>query len=481
MTRVTKAAARTRTGLRLLAFVLAGIAGTSMLHGVGCGTGGGNAAVDGGDGDVIDIFAKRQSINVRVVDEDDSPVFGATAHVDGKRVAGTSDTDGVLKVSASTGSAFGLRISARGFVDNIQRVETAGADEVNVFAALKRVGTTQMVSPTFPATVLDRDAGGATFEANSFVTEDGGAVTGDVEVSVTLVRADEVAALGTFGINGEPDQVLQSLGALVISASIDGVPVVLAPGKSISITLPATIPPPDAGAEAGPGTDAGPPGTLPPGTPLPPVWRQNPNLGGWDSTPSTFTLSNNRWVAQVDSIATWNCDYPSRVTCVRGTATTPQGTPLGGATVTGRMSGSAAGFLPATTVLNAVTGSAGTFCLEVVPGSQLNLTIACPEGVGARVGPFTVSGNQGARCSGAGGSCSDLGTIEACCKTDADCAEGEQCRQGACVTGCANMRKPTCEGDRPFCCVIETDAGCSVGPHCDSIACSNFPNEVPCK
>jgi hypothetical protein len=114
------------------------------------------------------------------------------------------------------------------------------------------------------------------------------------------------------------------------------------------------------------------------------------------------------------------------------------------------MTGAAAGFLPATTVLNATTGSAGTFCMEVVPKSDLSLTIACPGGPAAKIGPLTTPSQSGARCSGKGGSCGDLGSIRACCKVDADCNMGESCVQGACgpaLPACNSQQ--TSGGDTP--------------------------------
>ena len=420
-----------RSRARALVAILGFAAGAGIVSNAGCSSAG-SAGSDASAGEAgIDIFAKQVSVSVLVLDMQDIPIPGATIDVDGIRVSGATGSDGRVKVmTPATSTKLGIRISATAFVDNVQVVDTGGAAEISATASLLKVGTTKTLDPKAGGTV-DHNAGSAQFGPDSFVSLDGRPVTGQVEVSITMVTPEDVAATGTFGINGQPDEVLRSLGALAVTATSNGKPVMLAPGKQVQLALPANIPATtDAGTSS---SDAGSGGQLPPGTPPPPVWKQNAKSGGWDSTPLKFTQTGSSWVAQVDSLATWNCDYPERVTCVRGLVKTPAGKPLGGAVISGRMTGLAAGFLPATTVLNATTGSAGTFCMEVVPRSELTLTIACPDGPSAKVGPFTTPSTQGARCSG--GSCADLGSIEACCKVDSDCKTmGDMCLQGVCKT-----------------------------------------------
>jgi hypothetical protein len=246
------------------------------------------------------------------------------------------------------------------------------------------------------------------------VDAQGNPPSGPATVDFTYVApGEDLDAVGTFGITGQPDQILQSLGLTAIRANADGAPLDLAPQAKATLAIPA------------PGTD---PNLSPP---PPPLWRQNGSQGNWDqASGNSWTLMNNTWVAQIDALATWNCDFPSKVTCLRGGLQSPAGKPLSGVVVTGLISGQAAGFLPAATVQKATTGSAGTFCMEVVPNAQVEVSVTCPGGAKVPLGTLTAPNVEGARCSG--NQCAQLPTVTACCFRDSDCADKESCVNGLC-------------------------------------------------
>src|SRR5262249_50757559 len=118
------------------------------------------------------------------------------------------------------------------------------------------------------------------------------------------------------------------------------------------------------------------------------------------------------------------------------------------------ISGQAASFLPASTVQKATTGSAGTFCMEVVPDATVDLSVTCPGGAKIPLATVTAPSTEGARCSGQ--QCAGIGMQKAGCFRDSDCnqAAGEKCVQGMCKDSRCNSSQ-TAGGDTPESRVIE--------------------------
>ncbi len=354
------------------------------------------------------------TILVQVFDTDNRPVAGASVFIQGQLVDKQTGQDGSVQFEQKLSApSIGLRVSLQDYVDHVQTVDLGeGSMRLVVSAWLSRVGTSQTIDPLVVSTVSDVDAR-VDIPPSSFVDETGDPVTGPVEVEFTFIPPGEnLRSVGSFRIQGRPDEILLSLGVVSITATSEGKPVNLAPGASVRMSIPDSQ------------TGGNPPAEMPP------VWRQNPETGNWEQASMDWSNEAGEWVAQVDALATWNCDYPSSVTCVEGSVMGPN-TSMAGTAISGTMSGTAADFLPASTVQTATTGSDGRFCMEVVPGSQLDLSLTCPGGDEVSVGSIAVPEGGGARC-GQGG-CSQLpsGSID-CCFTDEDCPAEQSCQQGSC-------------------------------------------------
>jgi hypothetical protein len=362
---------------------------------------------------------------------DGAAVQNARVVAGGADELGVTDATGLLVAEPGRASRLALTISAAGFVDHIRQVDLAEGGEVFLSVQLMPVGTTVRLDPESGVRV-EHGGAAADVPASAFQDDAGEPVTGPVDLEFTYVGPGErLDAVGSFGVSGSPDEVLQSLGLVSLKASAGGSRVDLAPGRTVGVSLPA--PPQPAGA------------ALPP---PPPVWKQNGTTGSWDASGAEWAYSGTAWVAQVDALATWNCDYPTRVSCLRGALVGPNQEPLSGVVVSGAMSGQAASFLSYGTVQRATTGSEGTFCMEVVPNADVALSVACPGGSVVSLGSVVGPDSPGARCSGR--NCENLGTLEACCFRDTDCDEaaGETCVKGLCQSNRCDSQQ-TSGGDAP--------------------------------
>lgn len=368
-------------------------------------------------------------LRTQVLDTAGNPIAGALVRAAGAEL-GATDARGMLEAFALPASPLTVLVSAPGYVDNAQRIDSAGTSDVALTARLLPVGQTTMVSGG-QGGVAQHAGASAVIPPDAFVDGNGQPVKSPVQVEVTHVAAGpDLDGLGTFGITGQPDEMLQSLGAMVVRAYSSGQPVSLAPGAKITLQIPSQGVPPGATV------------------PSPPLWVQNKSTGTWDKSQGGWDLQGGQWVAQIDALATWNCDFPSKVTCVRGVLVGPSDKPLSGVVVSGLISGAAASFLPSATVQKATTGSAGTFCMEVVPNASVDLSVTCPGGNKISLGTFVAPNLPGARCSGK--QCAILGTQKACCFRDEDCdmAAGEKCDKGACESNACNTSQ-TAGGDTP--------------------------------
>lgn len=354
-----------------------------------------------------------------------APVASATVRAGGVEI-GATDASGVLDALAPPGGEVALAVSAEGFVENVTRVSLEGATEVSATAELMPVGASVSLDSAVGGTVPH---GGATVSipGGSFVDALGSPVQGPVTVEMTYVApGPDLQAIGSFGVSGQSDEILASLGLVAVRALSAGQPVNLAPGARLSMRIPSN------GAPAG--------------SPSPPLWQQNQSTGTWDRASNRWALDGTSWVAEVDGLATWNCDFPEKVTCLRGGLVGPNKKPLGGVVVSGLISGKAADFLPATTVQKATTGSDGRFCMEVVPEGQVDLSVTCPGGSKVALGSVIAPNLPGTRCSGS--QCPELGTFSACCFKDSDCNQGESCTQGVCQSNRCDSSQ-TAGGDTP--------------------------------
>ena len=363
-----------------------------------------------------------------------APVSDAEIYIDGSSAPVARTVSGIADFTAKVGTEVGVRVSKAGFVDNVQKIRRDnGVTRLVVNAWLVQVGSTTKIDPALGGRI---STGGAqvVIPPNALQAPGG---TANVDVAVTYLTGANLAQVGTFNIqNPQGDEtILLSLGVVVLAAwDVSGNEVRINAAVGVEISIPANIP---AGQTV---------------TVMPPLWRQDPNTGDWIRQTSTWTLNTttNMWVAQVDALATWNCDYPSRVTCVTGRVVGEDGSPFGGVAVKGVMTGQAASFLPATTVQRATTGSNGNFCMEVVPGSQLTATVTVPGGGDTTVFHGAVTAAPGLRCGSP--SCQEiLDDTTVGCFTDEDCDSSakEKCRLGECVPPAACSGATNAGGDIP--------------------------------
>lgn len=350
---------------------------------------------------------------IQVVDTGGRIIANADVYDQSGNLLGTTDRTGWLHLPSSLSGVSVLNVKADGFAPSSVALSGGGGGVLSFSQPLNPVGSETSEDADDEITVTHNGAS-LTIPAGGLVDGGGEPVSGFVDVQITFAStSQELTALGTFGLTSTNDEILESLGAVVVSAEQGGEELKLAPGVQAQLRIPASVE-----AQTGPPTS-------------PPLWRQNTTVGKWDEIAGeTWALEGTQWVAQIDALATWNCDFGRQVTCVRGQLLGPQGTPLVGVSVNGRMSGTAAGFLPSNTTQTAITGSSGTFCMEVVPEADLDLSVICPGGLTVDLGSTVAPDNAGARCSGP--DCTDLGTYDTCCFRDSDCPGGERCVAGEC-------------------------------------------------
>lgn len=331
-------------------------------------------------------------------------------------VTATTDGDGGFQLSVPAASSR-LVASKQGYATTY--LPLAPAAQAVATAALYRE---VLLLPVDLSAPVDATAGGQltlgattsiTFPAQAFQRLDGAAVTGSVDVALTVLdptNPPEVAAFpGGFGarrMDGSTG-LLQSYAAVDITATQAGQPLALAAGKTVHVHFPV----PDT-------LDA--PATIP-------LWSLSPTTGSWvEEGTATKQVVNGEaiYVADLPHLSWWNCDTFAQVTCVRGCVTF-QGQPVPNAHMTARAAGVASqggGF----------TGPTGCFAEDVPAGVQLVVTAAAIQGVSA---PKTVmSSTTLRRAAQDPTACQDLGTFELIARPVAsNCPSGQQPCSGSCV------------------------------------------------
>ena len=266
-------------------------------------------------------LAETTTVAGKVTDRNGEPVAGAFINTNGK--TGSTDANGLFiianvsspercYVSASKSGYFNGSTSAiarkNGFTQvAIRLVDDAPDFQINAASA-------QNVSLS--------DGSELGFTANSIASSSGGLYSGTVNVAVEHLSPDDVdfafVAPGTDfrGISTTgAERQLYSYGMMMVKLTDDsGNELQIAAGNSAVVTM---VVPSSELANA--------PGTIP-------LWHFNETSGLWEEEGSA-TLQGDKYVGTVTHFSTWNCDYPTGRSVLRGRVLDCNGNPLPGVKV----------------------------------------------------------------------------------------------------------------------------------------------------
>jgi Carboxypeptidase regulatory-like domain len=331
--------------------------------------------------------------------------------VSGGGATATTGADGAYSLKVNPKSGVVVAFSKSGYLASSKSVTPAAGTDTHANVALKAVASAQPLDATQGGSVTGDKGASLVAAPGVFVDATGKPVGGSVQVALTpldpSVPGDLAAYPGSFVGTGNGDRaLLQTYGVLDVTVTQNGAPLQLAPGQTVTITIPAT------------GT-----GTLPPTQDL---WAFNLGTGTWDHE-GTATLSGSVYTAQISHFSYHNIDgaiVTGQATCLTGVVLDATGKPVAGANVRPTEGASIDSWI--------TTGPDGRYCTWVLSGDTETITadsIAPPFGEG------TISVTGGASIPFPGSyTCTNLGCQKAPdivladhpCSTDADCA-GQVC------------------------------------------------------
>ena len=242
---------------------------------------------------------------------------GATVSAVNTSVSAVTDAKGSAALKLETGKTFTLKITKAGFAEAFEVVTVAATAKAGSFTASLLERQPARVLPRIEAGGKAVAKHGVTVElpANALVTASGGAVSGEISVTMTPVNVmtDEIASFpGRFeGIAaGGSRTPLVSYGTVEYELTQNGAEINLAPGKTAQITMPfyASQHPDGSSVKAGDSV---------------PLWSLNEQTGIWTQegagivvvssmSPSGFAL-----LATVSHFSWWNIDIAPQTATIR--------------------------------------------------------------------------------------------------------------------------------------------------------------------
>jgi hypothetical protein len=375
-----------------------------------------------------------------VTDETGKLLSGVTVTLGTTTVTTNSHGSYVLAIAPTNGLI--VTFSATGYLPSSKAVvaPAAGASAY-VTAALMTMATPQPLDATNGGMISGTRGSQLKVPAAALVDQNGKAVTGMVQVSLTPLDpsvSGELAAypgalVGSMG-SGSPS-LLQTYGVLDVTATQNGQPVQVASGKTVNVTIPVAA----SGA-----------GTLPQTEDL---WSFNPTTAVWDHE-GTATLSGSVYTAQLAHFSYHNIDksiVSGMATCVTGLVVDSSGNPVAGANVSPSEG--------ASTESVVATDSTGRYCVWLTTGSSdtiIGNATASPYGQGS----ITVTGGASMPFPGSY-TCSNLNCTmapnividQAPCTGASGCTGGAEC--------CAVNGQNQCLQD--FACFIAQSGGTGPG------------------
>jgi hypothetical protein len=399
-------------------------------------------------------------------------VGGIVTDSTGQVLSGVSVTAGTATTSTATNGTFSLTVppqpslvvsfSKAGYLESSKQLTATQGTSSHVAAALMA-----MAAPVnLDATRGDSVAGarGASLKVAPGVLVDGSGktVSGSVQVSLTplspAVPGEFAAYPGALvgSVNGGPASLLQTYGVLDVTVTQNGQTVQVAPGKTVSVTIPVTAT-----------------GKLPQTQDL---WSFNLSTGIWDHE-GTAQLAGSAYSAELSHFSYHNIDaaiQSGQATCVTGLVVDKSGGVVAGAYVSPSEGACVDGLI--------MTDASGRYCTWLLTGVSETI------GASASTAPFgegsvAVTGGPSVPFPGSY-TCSNLDCTTApnivlgqtACTTDADCPSGYACcaadGEHMCLESFACTEAQAGIGTAPVS-TCKADSDCTGGDVCCTIASSS--------
>ncbi|MDH5694008.1 MAG: hypothetical protein OEZ47_12975 [Gammaproteobacteria bacterium] len=188
----------------------------------------------------------------------DNVLFGTVKSFDGRRLAGVqvfsqdgkklgeTNEVGDFRFSTQSNLPTTLKLHSEGYVDGIVSINNALSNGFN--ATLRKRNLPLELDINNNVDVQGQHGAGVALEANSLVDEDGVAVSGKVQLSITPVNVSDPEELKTFpggfsgtNLDGSNAPVIVSYGTVEFRFSQNGKKLNLAPGKKATIEIPSFV------------------------------------------------------------------------------------------------------------------------------------------------------------------------------------------------------------------------------------------------
>jgi Carboxypeptidase regulatory-like domain len=355
-----------------------------------------------------------------------------------KVTAGTAGTttaaNGTFSLDVTPNSKLVVGFSKTGYLASSKPLAPASGTNSRVNVALMAVAAAQPLDATQGGSVTGDRGAALTAAPGAFVDANGQPVSGSVEVALTPLDpsapGERAAYPGSLvGLNNGTSSLLQTYGVLDVTATQNGQPLQLAPGQTVTVTIPV----------AAPAT-----GTLPPTQDL---WAFNLATGTWDHE-GTAQLVGSAYTAQISHFSYHNIDgavVSGMATCVTGLVVDTSGKPVPGASVSPTQGASVDTLI--------TTDSSGRYCTWILAGGSETIT---GDATQAPYGEGSISVTGGAAIAFPGSyTCSNLNCQQApnlvldrpACATDGDCPADDTCcmvsGHGMCLESFACARAQT--------------------------------------
>lgn len=285
-----------------------------------------------------------------------------------------SDAAGLYTISVATPpqSPVTLAFTREGYASNSRQVTVplGGSTTVNV-AMMQLADPVVLPAAENGGSVADVAGNRITFSAGSLVGANKAPVEGAVDVQITPINIGSSQELAAF------------------PGDFRAVPAVRKNGETVQLETFAladfTVSQSSEELALGGKATAGIELILPEDTPLTngegvPMWSFDTQTGLWIEEgngvvgPSTAKVDRLAWFATIPHLSWWNCDKPiSTKHCLQGRVVDGEGNPVQGAQVIGKgitYNGSS----------YAVTDTQGHYCMDVMKGSQVQVSVTLPGG-----------------------------------------------------------------------------------------------------
>lgn len=283
--------------------------GALALWALSCSDGGGDGG-GGGGGTVIS--GGIITGHVGTVQSPDTGVGGVTIQIGARQT--TTNEQGWYALAEVPANARAVVVARReGYVDGIEPVTVQDGSNVHVDIILVPVGTTRTLPAATGGTVSTQGAT-VTVPAGAFVAANGGAISGDVSLSLSPI--DPTTAGGYRAFPGDftavtrsgAETLLETYSLMDVTARQGAQALQLAPGATLDVQFPI----PAAALATAPSTIE--------------LWSLDPTSGRWREEgtatreASTAAPSGAVYRAQLPHLSTWNCDvsFLNNTTCIRG-------------------------------------------------------------------------------------------------------------------------------------------------------------------